>query len=195
MALSAELAGPAGYGRAEGPTTRPGRADRQRPERPGGAGPQFIWHQFDHGLIGAVPVGWLIVSAGPDTTCFYDPLSARVLGVRVFPSIETSPTSALYQAEKALTSTGSAPGYRRISIAAEPLSPGVSDWQYDFTAPRETAPTEVQVRAVFGNTQVGYMISWMTPETDWSTEQDNYSAIWPSYQFVSPNPSAAAPPR
>ncbi len=153
---------------------------------PWGLVSKFVWYGFDDGLIGAVPIGWLVSSAGPGTTCFYDPGSSRVFGVRELTNIAVNPKSRFYQDEQAIKDSGSMPTYHRIGINDVAFTPGVADWLFDYTSAPDSTLMKVDVHAVFSNTQVGFMLCWLTPEADWTTEQVNYLSITPTYQFVAP---------
>ena len=147
--------------------------------------PNFAWYTFTNGLIGAVPIGWRVVSQVAGTTCFYDPNSRRVLGVRVLPTIGYNPTATFYQDEKALKASNTVTDYHELGIQPVPYTPGRADWIFTFATPQDPTTMQAQVRAVFSNTQVGFMICWITPEPDWTTEQPNYQAISSNYTFAS----------
>jgi eukaryotic-like serine/threonine-protein kinase len=151
----------------------------------------FRWYTFGFGdgLTGAAPIGWLVAD-GLTQTCFYDPDTTAVLGVEALPTGTTDAVGTLKEEQQIAQKSGLFPNYHLDHLTADPVTPGVADWEFTFDAPAAvgtgTTLRHGIVHLILRAGQAGHAICWIVPDTSWTTEFSFYNLFMPSYEIPAP---------
>ena len=122
----------------------------------------WVWHADPSGFRVAVPAGWRQVSAG-SMACFHDPDGSRSLVVDTSTVSAAAGVAHWEQVEKATLAAGELPGYKRVTLAAQP---GSVAWEYTWQPAGQTRRHERR-ELLIANASRTYAVDWTTSEPDW----------------------------
>ncbi|GGK90695.1 serine/threonine-protein kinase [Mangrovihabitans endophyticus] len=127
-----------------------------------------------------VPDGWTYERVGT-TICFRDPDSLRVLSVDPARKPTGDPLTACRAERDRMIRLRALPGYREISLGADPFAEHAAQWEYRYTSGGVLMHVITRWVALPGR---AYALGWLTREIDWVGNKPTYQAIQPSVSFA-----------
>lgn len=141
----------------------------------------YTWFVSRDGVAITVPTSWQMISSG-DVTCFYDPTSARVLGVTSMASASHDPATVLRSARNDLfAKVGSLLGYVQVALADDAYAPRSGHWEYTYLAGSGSAmhvKTELIMPAK-GRRALAF--SFETTDFDWHADDFVFTMLLSSF--------------
>jgi hypothetical protein len=79
----------------------------------------------------------------------------------------------------ALAGQGGLPGYKEIKVGKTPFQPNQAEAEYTYDGPN--GPQHAVIHEYVEAGDVGYTLTWDTPEFDWSDYYAYYSVVQTSF--------------
>lgn len=129
----------------------------------------WTWHHDPTGFLLAVPQGWLRHTEG-EAVCFRDPAEVRAIAVDLAAEASAQPSTRWAAAERDALTTGSLPGYRKISIGPVIRRGGAAEWEYTCD---HDGGARLHVRRLLTNDSQtrAHSLSWITPDSQWDATE------------------------
>ncbi len=156
------------------------------PAAPAGAGTPgpvplpagWVWQDDRAGFRIGIPSGWNRATEGTQV-CFRDSTGQRRLTVQTGGSPDPDRVDAWRREEQQLLAGAPPVAYHRIAIAPAIFRQGGADWEYTYAAGGVT--WHVLRRSFAVDAIRAYVLTWTTPDQDWTPSQPDFQAAATSF--------------
>jgi hypothetical protein len=147
----------------------------------------YKWYSSRSGFRVAWPTGWAKIKESRTGVTLGHPGGPPLVAVREWTRPDPDLRAALRREETA----ADLPDYERLRMNVAPQQDS-AEWEYTFTDPA-TGPLHGLDRAVIVAGRA-YLISWRTPDREWSRHRDRFSVVASTFQAAPPFTGTRAVP-